>query len=207
MPAPRRWPSARRTISGNRGGACGAARHRPLHGGGDRGDRVRRSAPRRSTAMSSGWWRGCSRSRTNCRPPSPRIRALAAGARSRRAVRRLRAGADGSRRHHLHAEEAGLRALSVDGAVRGARARRCRKLPAQGAEARGRLRRGAAFVVRRADGFVLVRTRPPKGLLGGMTEVPTTRMDARLRCGRCAGGGAALARATLKPKWRRCRAS
>ena len=38
----------------------------------------------------------------------------------------------------------------------------------------GTLRLGAAFVVRRADGFVLVRTRPEKGLLGGMTEVPTT---------------------------------
>jgi A/G-specific adenine glycosylase len=38
----------------------------------------------------------------------------------------------------------------------------------------GDLRRGAAFVARRADGFLLVRTRPPKGLLGGMTEVPTT---------------------------------
>ena len=37
----------------------------------------------------------------------------------------------------------------------------------------GVLRRGAAFVARRADGYVLVRTRPPKGLLGGMTEVPT----------------------------------
>jgi A/G-specific adenine glycosylase len=36
------------------------------------------------------------------------------------------------------------------------------------------LRRGAAFVARRADGFVLLRTRPAKGLLGGMTEVPTT---------------------------------
>ena len=38
----------------------------------------------------------------------------------------------------------------------------------------GTLRRGAAFVARRADGFVLLRTRPAKGLLGGMTEVPTT---------------------------------
>jgi A/G-specific adenine glycosylase len=38
----------------------------------------------------------------------------------------------------------------------------------------GRLRRGAAFVVTRADGAVLVRTRPLKGLLGGMTEVPTS---------------------------------
>jgi A/G-specific adenine glycosylase len=36
------------------------------------------------------------------------------------------------------------------------------------------LRRGAAFVARRADGFILVRTRRPSGLLGGMTEVPTT---------------------------------
>ncbi len=38
----------------------------------------------------------------------------------------------------------------------------------------GRLRRGAAFVAIRADGHVLLRSRPPKGLLGGMTEVPTT---------------------------------
>jgi len=38
----------------------------------------------------------------------------------------------------------------------------------------GTLRGGAAFVALRADGFLLVRTRPPKGLLGGMTEVPTT---------------------------------
>jgi A/G-specific adenine glycosylase len=38
----------------------------------------------------------------------------------------------------------------------------------------GALRRGAAFVACRADGFVLVRTRPSQGLLGGMTEVPTS---------------------------------
>jgi A/G-specific adenine glycosylase len=37
----------------------------------------------------------------------------------------------------------------------------------------GTLRRGAAFVVRRGD-QLLVRTRPEKGLLGGMTEVPTS---------------------------------
>jgi A/G-specific adenine glycosylase len=46
--------------------------------------------------------------------------------------------------------------------------------PRKVAKAEGRLRRGAAFVVVRADGAVLVRTRPAKGLLGGMTEVPTT---------------------------------
>ncbi|HMB48307.1 MAG TPA: A/G-specific adenine glycosylase [Afifellaceae bacterium] len=33
-------------------------------------------------------------------------------------------------------------------------------------------RYGSAFVARRADGAVLVRRRPPKGLLGGMVEVP-----------------------------------
>jgi A/G-specific adenine glycosylase len=38
----------------------------------------------------------------------------------------------------------------------------------------GVLRRGAAFVARRSDSCVLVRTRPPRGLLGSMTEVPTT---------------------------------
>jgi len=45
-----------------------------------------------------------------------------------------------------------------------------RKAPKQ----EGRLRGGAAFVLVRADGFVLVRSRPENGLLGGMTEVPGT---------------------------------
>jgi A/G-specific adenine glycosylase len=38
----------------------------------------------------------------------------------------------------------------------------------------GVLRRGAAFVIHRRDGVLLVRTRASQGLLGGMTEVPTT---------------------------------
>ncbi len=42
----------------------------------------------------------------------------------------------------------------------------------------GALRRGAAFVVTRGD-RLLVRTRPEKGLLGGMTEVPTSHWLAR----------------------------
>ena len=46
--------------------------------------------------------------------------------------------------------------------------------PRKAVKATGRLRRGAAFVVTRADGMLLVRTRPTSGLLGGMTEVPTT---------------------------------
>jgi A/G-specific adenine glycosylase len=47
-------------------------------------------------------------------------------------------------------------------------------IPLRQPKREGVLRRGAAFVARRADGLLLVRTRPPKGLLGGMTEVPTT---------------------------------
>jgi A/G-specific adenine glycosylase len=41
----------------------------------------------------------------------------------------------------------------------------------------GALRRGAAFVVRRGD-KLLLRTRPEKGLLGGMSEVPTSDWHA-----------------------------
>jgi A/G-specific adenine glycosylase len=41
----------------------------------------------------------------------------------------------------------------------------------------GELRRGAAFVVTRG-GELLVRTRPEKGLLGGMTEVPGSKWAA-----------------------------
>ncbi len=46
--------------------------------------------------------------------------------------------------------------------------------PRKARKRRARLRRGAAFVATRADGSVLVRTRAPQGLLGGMTEVPTS---------------------------------
>ena len=41
----------------------------------------------------------------------------------------------------------------------------------------GALRRGAAFVVTRGD-ELLVRSRPEKGLLGGMTEVPGSEWHA-----------------------------
>jgi A/G-specific adenine glycosylase len=48
------------------------------------------------------------------------------------------------------------------------------RFPLRAPKREGQLRRGAAYVVRRTDGAVLVRRRPPKGLLGGMIEVPTT---------------------------------
>lgn len=61
----------------------------------------------------------------------------------------------------------------------------------------GALRRGAAFVVVRSDGALLVGTRPPKGLLGGMTEVPGTAWAADF------DEGSALAAAPLPLPFRR----
>ena len=61
----------------------------------------------------------------------------------------------------------------------------------------GKLRRGAAFVVTRADGALLVRTRPDKGLLAQMTEVPTTAWTHDF------DAADALTDAPLKAKWHR----
>jgi len=44
--------------------------------------------------------------------------------------------------------------------------------PRKARKREGKLRRGAAYVALRTDGRVLLRTRPEKGLLGAMTEVP-----------------------------------
>lgn len=61
----------------------------------------------------------------------------------------------------------------------------------------GKLRRGAAFVALRADGALLARTRPDKGLLAKMTEVPTTEWSHDF------DDNDALASAPLKASWRR----
>ncbi len=52
--------------------------------------------------------------------------------------------------------------------------------PRKLAKKEGVLRRGVAFVALRADDAVLLRTRPPKGLLGGMAETPTSAWSASL---------------------------
>jgi len=75
--------------------------------------------------------------------------------------------------------------------------------PRRTPKSEGRLRRGAAFWIERADGAVLVRTRPPRGLLGGMTEVPTSEWThgfdeaAALRAAPNLSGG------KRKPAWRK----
>ena len=51
-------------------------------------------------------------------------------------------------------------------------------LPRKAPKAERPTRYGAAFVVVRADGAVLLRRRPPTGLLGGMLEVPSTEWTA-----------------------------
>jgi A/G-specific adenine glycosylase len=61
----------------------------------------------------------------------------------------------------------------------------------------GALRKGAAFWVTRHDGSVLVRTRAKDGLLGGMSEVPTTAWTHDFE------GTGALRDAPLPAKWRR----
>jgi A/G-specific adenine glycosylase len=58
------------------------------------------------------------------------------------------------------------------------------------------LRRGAAFIAVRSDGAILLRKRPEKGLLGGMTEVPTTGWTARI------DGATTDAAAPLPGDWR-----
>jgi A/G-specific adenine glycosylase len=73
--------------------------------------------------------------------------------------------------------------------------------PIKAPKREGRLRRGAAFVALRADGFVLLRSRPAKGLLGGMTEVPTTDWTHDFDAATALVDAPRLGRA--KPKWRR----
>ena len=69
--------------------------------------------------------------------------------------------------------------------------------PRKAPKVEGKLRRGASFVATRADGFVLVRTRPSKGLLGGMTEVPSTAWAQDF------DEADALTHAPLKAKWKK----
>jgi A/G-specific adenine glycosylase len=72
--------------------------------------------------------------------------------------------------------------------------------PRKASKVTGKLRRGAAFVIVR-DGHVLVRTRPAKGLLGGMTEVPTSVWASDWAPNRALDDAPVLAGARLT--WRR----
>jgi A/G-specific adenine glycosylase len=69
--------------------------------------------------------------------------------------------------------------------------------PRKAPKPEGALRYGVSFVATRADGCVLVRNRPPHGLLGGMAEVPSTAWAPDFNKRR------ALKEAPLKARWRR----
>jgi A/G-specific adenine glycosylase len=58
-------------------------------------------------------------------------------------------------------------------------------------------RRGAAFVAVREDGAILIRRRPERGLLGGMSEVPGTEWSSQFN------DLAATADAPFQASWRR----
>jgi A/G-specific adenine glycosylase len=70
------------------------------------------------------------------------------------------------------------------------------ELPRRADKAAKPTRRGLAFVLARKDGAILLRKRPPRGLLGGMDEVPSTpwREGALM-------AEAALAEAPVPARW------
>jgi A/G-specific adenine glycosylase len=69
--------------------------------------------------------------------------------------------------------------------------------PRKAPKREGERRRGAAFVALRNDGALLLRTREPKGLLGGMAEVPTSEWLADYDVGK------AVLDAPLDARWQR----
>ena len=73
--------------------------------------------------------------------------------------------------------------------------------PRKAKKREGKLRRGAAFVVVRADDHILLNTRPEKGLLGGMSEVPTGAWTHDFDAARAADDAPRLNGAS--PAWRR----
>ena len=108
-------------------------------------------------------------------PPSRRSRRWRQASRLETRAWRLCARADGSRRHDLHPAPPGLRPLSDCGRTAPRHAAGLAEvLPYREAKAERPMRRGTAFVALRADGAVLLRERPLKGLLGGMLETPSS---------------------------------
>jgi A/G-specific adenine glycosylase len=71
--------------------------------------------------------------------------------------------------------------------------------PRKAPKRQGALRRGAAFVVLREDGCLLLRRRPGKGLLGGMSEVPGSDWSADFDIAKSRGEAPKLG----KVVWRR----
>jgi A/G-specific adenine glycosylase len=73
------------------------------------------------------------------------------------------------------------------------------EFPRKAPKREGKLRRGAAFVALRDDERVLLRRRPARGLLGGMTEVPGSDWAHDFEL----GDALAQAPRLVKAKWRK----
>ena len=98
----------------------------------------------------------------------------------------------------MHAEEPGLCAVSADGGVCGPGGRDCGgTCHAKAPKAARPTRYGAHFWLVDAAGQVLLRRRPPRGLLGGMTELPGTVWGAAPL-----SRADALEQAPMRAKWR-----
>jgi len=78
-------------------------------------------------------------------------------------------------------------------------------LPVKAPKKQKPTRRGAAFWCVRKDGAVLIRKRAPKGLLGGMMEVPSTKWlpDAQGTVGEQRSTTDLLKQAPVKAKWKK----
>jgi A/G-specific adenine glycosylase len=83
------------------------------------------------------------------------------------------------------------------GHCKAAKAGQAELYPVKAPKAERPSRAGAAFFLERADGAVLVRPRPPKGLLGGMTEIPGSPWSGDF------DPADALTHAPAPAKWRR----
>ncbi len=71
------------------------------------------------------------------------------------------------------------------------------RYPVKAARAKRPVRHGMVFWARQSDGRVLLRRRPEKGLLGGMTEIPSTEWREQKW-----SPGEAAATAPITAKWR-----
>ena len=73
----------------------------------------------------------------------------------------------------------------------------CEQLPLKAAKPERPVRRGIAYVARREDGAILLRQRPPEGLLASMLEVPSTEWATQPPSER-----QALTTAPVQGRWR-----
>jgi A/G-specific adenine glycosylase len=72
------------------------------------------------------------------------------------------------------------------------------RFPVKAAKKEKPVRQGAAFVAVNTDGEILLRRRVASGLLGGMTEVPTTAWTSRV------DGGTSIDHAPFAADWQAC---